>query len=115
MINHPTTVVLIQEPYWYKDKIPGTPKNVRILGTQNSRAVIAAPSHLPLFLSHELTSMDHTVAFLTLGSLKQMFASIYLDIMQDCRTAGLQSIGNFLLRNPINAILGIDSNAYSPQ
>ena len=114
LIDNPDTLVLITEPYWYKDSIPGTPRNFRILGTPNSRAVIAAPSHLPLFLSNELSAPDHTVACFVLGEFTQYFASIYLDITKDCITSDLLNICHFLQRNDFKAVLGLDTNSHSP-
>ena len=112
--RNPLTVVLIQEPWWYKDKITGIPKSFRILGTQNSRAVIAAPAFLPLFLSNELTTQDCTVANLVIGNFTQYLASIYLDINYDAVNANLLKISHYFQNNSSKAILGIDSNAHSP-
>ena len=71
--NFPDTLVLLTEPYWYKDRIPWIPKGYRILGTTNSRAVICAPSYFLLFLSNECTTADSTLACFVSGNFTQYF------------------------------------------
>ena len=47
------TIYLVQEMYWYNNRIPGLPKMYNVYGTQNSHAVIIAPRFFPLLLVND--------------------------------------------------------------
>ena len=51
--NSHSTIWLIQEPYLYRGKVPSLPKNFSFFGKPDSRAIIIAPSWLPLIQSNE--------------------------------------------------------------
>ena len=57
---------------------------------------------------------DHTVVLLKTEKVTQFISSIYLDQEKDCITPELVKICNFFRDNNVNAIIGMDSNSWSP-
>ena len=107
------TIYLVQEPYFYKGKIPGLPKGYSFFGDSKSRAIIIAPSCMPLFLCHELTHTDTTVCLYDNGKDKKYLASMYLDINKEVITQNVENIFEILQDLQVPAVFGLDSNAHS--
>ena len=114
LAKDPFTVALCQEIYYYKGRAP-IPKGYILYGTENSRAAIIAPSSLPIFINHELSTNDCTVCSLDIDNGKsQIFlASIYLDILLNCITPAMNSLCEYVQDRDIKTVLSIDSNAHS--
>ena len=113
LVRNPNTLGIVQEPYSYHGKIPKN-REISIFGNQAGRAVLFAPKHIPIFACSEMCFEDHTVVLLKTEKVTQFISSIYLDQEIDCITPELVKICNFFRDNNVNAIIGMDSNSWSP-
>ena len=108
------TVYLIQEVYWFKNRIPGLPQWYTFYGTPNSRAVIVAPKFFPLFLVADHTHPDQTVCQYVHESDKRLFVSLYLDGKErNPINPNMDKLLDFISNTNSSAILGLDSNSHS--
>ena len=76
LAKDPFTVALCQEIYYYKGRAP-IPKGYILYGTENSRAAIIAPSSLPIFINHELSTNDCTVCSLDIDNGKSQIFTVF--------------------------------------
>ena len=108
-------IYLITEPYITKyGKIPGLPRNYSFYGTSSSRAIIIAPTIMPLFMCHELSSKDYTVCLYDDGTSKMFFCSVYLDqVIREVVSQQMTKIMDFFEAEKVQAILSLDTNAHS--
>ena len=114
MVESDNCIYLLQEPNWSKQKVfTGLPKGFKILGTPNSRAIIVAPKHFPVFTVQELTCKDHTLCLYDDGDQKRFFGSIYLDILLPSVSEPLSKICDYVTLSGSGGILCLDSNAHS--
>ena len=107
------TVYLVQEPYYYKGKIPGIPNTHHVLGLPESRAVIIAPKFIPLYLSYEFSLKDQTICLFDDGKKRFFLCSIYLDIHLECVSRSLVQFCDYVTNEKMTSILGLDSNSHS--
>ena len=72
---------LIQEPYLYRDKVPGLPTTYTMYGANDvaARAIILAPKFFPLFELTHLTGRDCVTTLFKSGNIECYFVSIYCD------------------------------------
>ena len=105
------SIFMIQEPYYFKNKLVGIPKNYKIFGVPKSRAIIIAHESLDLIYSNEFSTEDITVCFM--NSSNRYFASIYLDILKDPIHPYMIKMAEFFASSKCNAIWCLDSNAHS--
>ena len=110
--NHPC-VGLIQEPYSFRGKFPSH-KGFKIYGVENSRAICIVPNMMPVFMNHHLSNKDHTVVEFMNGDETLILASIYCDINLEPISRELTNISNFLQRSNKKAIIGLDTNSWTP-
>ena len=113
LVDNLNTIALVQEAYKYRGNIPRH-KDFNIIGSTTGRAVIIYPKHLPILLCNELSSSDYTVGVMQTENGHQFFCSIYLDIKLNVIGTELVNMCNFFRNNNANAILGMDSNSWSP-
>ena len=113
LVRNPNTLGLVQEAYKYKGIIPRH-KDSNIFGDQAGRAAIIAPKHFPILVVSQLCSPDYTVVQMVMENKSQFFCSIYLDIKLNVIGTELVNICNFFKNNNSNAVLGLDSNSWSP-
>lgn len=107
------SIFLIQEPYWYKGRIPGIPRNYSIYGEINSRAITIVKDDLNCIYINEFSSADITTCCIMLGGKKRYFMSLYLDINKSPISATLVDFAEYINAKNENAIIGADSNAHS--
>ena len=108
------TVYLIQEPYFTtKGRLPGLPKGYSLFGDYNCRAIIIAPSRMPLYLCHELSHPDCTVCLYDDGTNKKYLISMYLDCKKEVISREFLTLLETLQDLQTPAIFGLDSNAHS--
>ena len=114
LVRNPNTIGIVQEIYNFKGVIPRH-RDFNIFGTHPAgRAAIIAPKHLPILAVSHLSSADYTVVLLETENRSQFICSIYLDIKLKVIGPELVNICNFFRNNNSNAIIGIDSNSWSP-
>ena len=113
MLLHEKTpsIFMIQEPYYFKNRLVGIPKNYKSFGVPKSRAIIIAHESLNLIFSNEFSTEDITVCLSTLGN--RYFASIYLDIHKDVIHPNMTKMAEFFAISKSNALWCLDSNAHS--
>ena len=89
------SIFLLQEPYLYKNRIPGLPNGFCHFGLANTRAIIVAPIFMNLVMCHELSSPDFTVVLLEQDGKKLYLVSAYLDINKNIICQQLTKILDF--------------------
>ena len=108
------TIYMLQEPYYYKNKVPNLPIGYKVYGTQASRSIIIAPGHYPMFFCNDISSKDHTVCLFQNDSETAYFVCVYADIhIEIDKNYPFLKILDFISDNQKNAIICMDSNAHS--
>ena len=112
--NDDYTVYLIQEPRFYRNRIPLLPKGYSVFGKSTSRAVIIAPSSMPLFMCHEFSCDDFTVCLYDDGKNKKYLVSVYLDITyRPVVNTHFTKVLESFERLDAEVIFGLDCNGHS--
>ena len=106
-------ILLLQEPYNYKSKIKGVPKNYQVYSCENSRAAILAPKSFNLWFCPEFSSKDFSVCLLNSKNYKLYLISAYLDINLDPCQGLEQIVKNLNFTGQNRCVIGMDSNAHS--
>ena len=107
-------IILIQEPYLYKDKVKLNLINYNLFHKPKSRSLIAIPCAIKSFFLNSISDRDTVSVLLTEGNNSIILASVYLDILDDkVISCGLEYISKYSSDSSIPMILGLDSNAHS--
>ena len=107
-------LLLIQEPYLYKGRIPGLPHTYISLGSKDKpRAMLLAPKHYPLFLVEEMSDRDTATILFKDSSFEMYFISLYCDGLLPTISTLVTKLADFLEAKDAAAVFGLDSNAHS--
>ena len=106
---------LIQEPYLYRDKVPGLPTTYTMYGANDvaARAIILAPKIFPLFELTHLTGRDCVTTLFKSGNIECYFVSIYCDCTLPVISSLVNQVVDYIEVKDAAAIFCLDSNAHS--
>ena len=105
------TVILVQEPYLYKNNVCLFPKGWKRFSTPGARAAIYITPDISAISHASLNTPDCSCIFLTSPKGPVLVASVYCDILKDF--SSLESVVAFAQSRGIKSIVGTDSNAWS--
>ena len=111
-------VVLITEPYTYKNKMVGIPTGYTpyIQGTVEDakpRAAVLLPHGITAVKLEQFCNRDSIILIVDTLTGKLIVGSIYLDILQDVIPQWLEALMIYIEREGVKMILGVDTNAHS--
>ena len=111
LMSQKKEIFCLQEPYYYRNRMVGIPKDYKVYGETNSRAAILAPSSFELIYVNEYSCKDITLCYMT--SSNWYFASIYLDIHEDPVHPYFEKMVDYFNSINANAVFCIDTNSHS--